>query len=64
MASKGRPRKYTDEERKVRHLEAMQRYITRKLNGEEIRGYGVLTEEEKKQHHAEAMKRYQLKRGN
>ena len=64
MASKGRPRIYTDEERAERHLMAMQKYITRKLNGEKIRAYGVYTEEEKKERHAAAMKRYQMKRGS
>lgn len=65
MASKGRPRKYaTEEERKMAHLRDMQKYLTRKINGEEIRPYGVYTEQEKHDRHLAAMKRYQLKRGN
>lgn len=65
MARTGRPRKYaTEEERKMAHLEAMQKYITRKLNGEEIRPYGIYSEQEKHDRHLAAMKRYQMKRGN
>lgn len=59
MANK---RKYTDEERYERHLEAMKKYQRKIKNGDKIRRYGNMTEEEKYESHRQAMKKYYEKK--
>lgn len=56
-----RKRIYTDEERKQRHAEAMQRYFKRVADGT-VNHHKHYTEEEKKERHRQAMLRYYYKK--
>lgn len=57
----GRPRIYTDEERKERHKQAMLRYYARVINGT-VKHHEHYSEEEKKERHKQAMLRYYYKK--